>query len=189
MDGWNLFRPEARSLKGLGTLNTYNSSVSAVVSHKPLSGANYPRDTRRVERREEELSHHHGPREPLNPRVPVNLLAPESNTCCEDGVSREILLAGGMIGVGCPGPAPKMEGTLHCATPRRKWPHTPRERKVCMLASGERGILGDEGTCVGCPLAPVTVAHPIAWSSVASSLLPGRRSCGDFIFLPFSSTS
>jgi hypothetical protein len=37
MDGWNLFRPEARSLKGLGTLNTYNSSVSAVVSHKPLS--------------------------------------------------------------------------------------------------------------------------------------------------------
>jgi hypothetical protein len=37
MDGWNLFRPEARSLKGLGTLNTYNSSVSAVVSRKPLS--------------------------------------------------------------------------------------------------------------------------------------------------------
>jgi hypothetical protein len=36
-DGWNLFRPEALSLKGLGTLNTYNSSVSAVVSHKPLS--------------------------------------------------------------------------------------------------------------------------------------------------------
>jgi hypothetical protein len=36
MDGWNLFRPEALSLKGLGTLNTYNSSASPMVSHKPL---------------------------------------------------------------------------------------------------------------------------------------------------------
>jgi hypothetical protein len=25
MDGWNLFRPEARSLEGLCTLTTYNS--------------------------------------------------------------------------------------------------------------------------------------------------------------------
>jgi hypothetical protein len=35
MDGWILFRPEALSLKGLGTLTTYDSSASPKVSHKP----------------------------------------------------------------------------------------------------------------------------------------------------------
>jgi hypothetical protein len=38
MDGWILFRPEALSLKGLGTLtNVHNdSSASPKVSHKPF---------------------------------------------------------------------------------------------------------------------------------------------------------
>jgi hypothetical protein len=36
MDGWILFRPEALSLKGLGTLTTYDSSASPKVSHKPF---------------------------------------------------------------------------------------------------------------------------------------------------------
>ncbi len=35
VDGWILFRPEALSLKGLGTLITYDSSPSALNSYKP----------------------------------------------------------------------------------------------------------------------------------------------------------
>lgn len=35
MDGWNLFHPEALSLKGLCTLTTFGSSTSAIVSSKP----------------------------------------------------------------------------------------------------------------------------------------------------------
>jgi hypothetical protein len=36
MDGWILFRPEALSLKGLGTLITNDSSASPKISHKPF---------------------------------------------------------------------------------------------------------------------------------------------------------
>lgn len=36
MDRWILFRPEAPSLKGLGTLNTYTSDRFPIISHKPL---------------------------------------------------------------------------------------------------------------------------------------------------------
>jgi hypothetical protein len=105
MDGWILFRPEALSLKGLGTLTTYDSAASPKVSHKSegktshlelinMEGARDGACSTHFESRRQdqplngtcEAQHHKANLEPRNPertprstRAPANPYSPGTN--------------------------------------------------------------------------------------------------------------